>query len=188
MGVIVTREQIMENLLAQIRRSCGTTFAFYSRKFIMYLDLVQLLKTPKPDNDPRNTIRSPALFLYDGPGFGGGRTIWVQGARGQPAKRTMHVTIVIYAWRDNTIPGGGQTPYGASDAAGTITLYPLIEAVEAALDPEPNLPGYDLVAGSLTFGGLVTYAWIAGEGHTIPGDLDPSGIAMQTIPLQILIP
>lgn len=176
------REQIMNGLLAQLQSACGSTFQTYSRKFITWQDLCQMITTGS--GDPRQLPRSPALFLYDGVGFGGGRDNWSQqGSRGQPSKRTLYRTIVIYAWRP-----GGLTPSGPSADTGAISLHPLVEAVEAALDPEPNVPGFDAAVGQITLNGLVTYAWIEGDGHCIPGDIDPSGLAMQTIPLKILIP
>lgn len=177
-----TREQIMNALLAQLQSLCGTTFQYYSRKFIPYQDLVAMLTNPA--GDPAQAIRFPALFVYDGVGFGGGRDTWVQGNRGSPSKRTLYRTIVIYAWR----PGGG-TPTGPDASAGMSTLSPLVEAVENAIDPEPhNRSGMDMAVGATTFGGLVTYCWIEGDGHYIPGDIDPSGLAMATIPVKILVP
>lgn len=177
-----TREQIMNALLAQLQALCGQTFATYSRRFIMYQDLLQMLTTDSGDS--RQLIRSPALFLYDGVGFGGGRDVWVQGNRGSPSKRTLYRTIVLYAWRD-----GALTPAGPIAQTGAISMHPLVEAVENALDPEPhNLSGMDMAVGSTTLGGLVTYCWIEGDGHCIPGDIDPTGLAMQTIPVKILVP
>lgn len=177
-----TREQIMNALLAQLQSQCGTTFATYSRKFITWQDLTAMITTASGDD--RQVIRSPALFLYDGVGFGGGRDNWVQGNRGAPSKRTLYRTIVIYAWRS-----GALTPAGASADTGAISMHPLVEAVENAIDPEPhNLSGMDMAVGASTLGGLVTYCWIEGDGHCIPGDIDPSGLAMQTIPIKILVP
>jgi hypothetical protein len=176
------RDQIMDALLAQLQASCGDTFAYYSRKFIMWQDLAQMLTNPH--GDPRQLPRSPALFLYDGVGFGGGRDTWVQGNRGSPSKRTLHRTIVLYTWRD-----GGLTPTGPDASVGATSMWPLLESVENAIDPEPhNLSGMDMAVGSTTLNGLVTYCWIEGDGHCIPGDIDPSGLEMQTIPIKILIP
>lgn len=177
-----TREQIMNALLAQLQAACGSTFAYYSRKFIPWLDLTVMLTNPQ--GDPTQTIRFPALFLYDGVGFGGGRDTFVQGNRGAPSKRTLHRTIVVYAWR----PGGG-TPTGPDASIGVSSLTPLVEAIENAIDPlVHNLSGMDMAAGASTLGGLVTYCWIEGDVLYIPGDIDPSGLAMATVPVKILVP
>jgi hypothetical protein len=179
----VTREQIMNALLAQLQAKCGATFATYSRMFVTWQDLTAMLRSPPAASDPRQLPRQPALFLYDGIGFGGGKDEWEQPARGVPmtGKRTLHRTIVLYDWRP-----GSLTPGGAVAAAGAITMNPLIEAVENAF--QPDTLGVGAAVGSLTLGGLVQHAWIQGEGHMIPGDIDPTGLAMQTIPVRILIP
>ena len=190
-GPVAIRETIMQGIFDRIRTSCGSTFAFYSRKFITWVDLGQMITTPAPDRDPRQMPRAPALFLYDGFGFGdSGRQTWVQGARGQPAKRSMTPRVVIYGWRDsrgdpvlNTV-----SPAGASNGPGASYFYPLIEAVENAMDPEPNLAGFDSVAGSMTLNGIITFAWIEGSAEIVPGDIDPVGLGMATVPLRIVIP
>ena len=184
------RETIMQGLFDRIKKSCGATFAFYSRKFITWQDLGQMITSPATDRDPRQLPRAPALFLYDGFGFGGGRNTWTQGARGQPAKRSMTPTVVIYGWRDSRGEPvlNTPTPAGASNGPAASYFYPLMDAVEAAMDPEPNLPGFDALAGSITLNGIVTFAWIEGTGEIYPGDIDPIGLGMTTIPLRIVIP
>jgi len=188
--IMSIRETIMQGLFDRLKISCGTTFAYYSRKFINWADLGQMITTPSPDRDPRQLIRAPALFLYDGFGFGGGRNTWAQGARGQPAKRSMTPTVVIYGWRDSRGDPvlNSAAPSGASNAPGAPYFYPLIDAVEAAFDPEPNLPGFDSQAGSITLNGIATFAWVEGSGEIYPGDIDPIGLGMTTIPLRVVIP
>jgi hypothetical protein len=61
-------------------------------------------------------------------------------------------------------------------------LQPLIESVESAFAPD------DAVNGVLTLGGLAYNVWIEGEGIMISGDIDPTGLCMQVIPIRITIP
>ena len=77
---------------------------------------------------------------------------------------------------------------GASNGPGASYFYPLIEAVENAMDPEPNLAGFDSVAGSMTLNGIITVAWLEGSAEIVPGDIDPVGLGMATVPLRIVIP
>lgn len=169
-----TREQVMNALLARIQAVCGVAFATYSRRFQTYDDLVnQLTNSGGP--------AFPALYLYDGVGFGGGVDNWDQGATqgiATPVKVTLWRTVVIYALKPSA-----STPDGTDmTVPGASTLNPLIESVEAAfVDDTPSL-------GVMTLNGLVKRVWIEGDGFLIPGDIDQSGLAMQTIPVRILIP
>lgn len=163
-------DPIMDALLALLKTN-GDLFEYYSRKFVMFQDIPQMIANGQP-------VRQPACLLYDGPGFGGGRIRYENRGRG-PGKRTLNRTIVIYA----QIPGGG-TPGGKDiDTPGASPLYPLIEAIEATLEPSPSSS-----LGVITLGGLVTHCWIEGEGVIIPGDIDPDGQCMATIPVNIVIP
>jgi|SRR5579859_6399071 len=167
-------------LLAQLKSVCGSAFNTYSRAFIPWEELVQLIGS----NAPAGALPAfPALYLYDGAGFGaGGTDEWVQKGRGLNYIRTIERTIVLY----NRKAGGG-TPGGIpGDPAfspGSSILQPLVENVEAAMTTYDNK-----VTNYLTLGGLVHHCWIEGRGVMVPGDLDPSGLAMQTIPVKIMIP
>ena len=57
---VAIRETIMQGIFDRIRTSCGSTFAFYSRKFITWVDLGQMITTPAPDRDPRQMPRAQA--------------------------------------------------------------------------------------------------------------------------------
>lgn len=169
------REVIMQALLSRLQTKCGAAFATYSRRMQMYDDLIQQLQNG-------TAPKFPALYTYDGVGFGGGITRWDQGGQSiaGPVKRIMNVTLVIYALKPsaNTPNGPDMTDPGAVD------LYPLIELVEDALDDDSENNQY----GVLTLGGLCRRCWIEGEGFLIPGDIDTTGLTMQTIPVRILIP
>jgi hypothetical protein len=181
---MATREAIMDALLAQLEAACGSTFLTYDRKFVAYQDLIaQINGTRQQSLDPRQKLKFPALYLYEGVGFGGGKDEWVQRVQGVPmtGARTLHRTIVLYAYRP-----GSLLPGGAASYPGAVTMNPLIEAVENAFQPDTS--GIGSAKGTMTLGGLVQHCWIEGEGHMIPGDLDPSGLAMQTIPFRVLMP
>lgn len=169
---MAAREAIMDALLARAQTRCGATFGTYSRRFQMYDDLVQAITSG-------NAPKFPALYLYDGVGFGGGLDRWDQsGGVAVPGKRTMVRTIVIYA-----IKPKANTPDGADiSVAGASELHPLIESVEGIFEND------NFSFNTLTLGGLCRHCWIEGDGILIPGDIDPSGLAMQTIPVKILIP
>lgn len=174
-----TREQIMTALLARLQTQCGTTFKTYSRAFIMWEQLVQLIGTNSPA-----VPAFPALFTFEGMGFpSGGITDWTVKQRGTPGIRTLDVTIVLYARK-----AGAGTPSGiAGDPVnnpGSSVLNPLIEAVESAMQPDNK------VSNLLQLGNppLVYHCWIEGKGAMVPGDLDPCGLGMQTVPVRIMIP
>jgi hypothetical protein len=167
----VLYDPIMAALLTLLQTSCGSLFKTYSRRFMTWEDLQQQLSAT-------DAVRQPALYLYSGPGFGGGTTKYIQQGR-TPAKRIITRTIVLYA----QIPGGGLPGGIDSTTAGDAPFYPLIEAVESALEPADS----DSLA-TITLGGLVTHCWIEGDGVIVPGDIDPNGQGMATLPVTILIP
>lgn len=68
---------------------------------------------------------------------------------------------------------------GSPDAVPDAVLNPLIDAVEAALQPSPAI-------GAQTLGGLVVHCWIEGDILKEPGDLDDQAMAM--IPVRLLAP
>ena len=65
---------------------------------------------------------------------------------------------------------------------GGDVFYPLIEAIETALEPrvEPQ--------GALTLGGRVFHCWIEGNCLYVPGDIDPYGQGMAIVPVKIMLP
>lgn len=172
------RDLAMTALLAHVQAQCGTLFKTYSRRFVMWDDLVNMLA----QNAPQGTGLPPdfpALFVYDGIGFGGGVNTWRQTGDAKPPVRTFTVTLVAYARKTNA-----GTPEGADNQQiGMTILTPLVAAVEAAFQ-YVDAPSF----GTLTLGGLVRRAWLEGDGHSVPGDIDPSGLAMQTFPVKIMLP
>jgi len=170
-----TREQIMDALLAILQARLGAAgsnvIKSFARRFIMYEDFKNMMANG-------TSPALPALYLFDGTAFGGGVDAWEQRNPGTPDKRTMDRSIVIYA----TIPGAGSPSGPDGTTSGGHVLQPLIEAVEAGMAPD------NMVLNLLTLGGLCRHAWIEGQGFLVSGDVDPSGLCMQTIPVRILIP
>lgn len=166
-------EPIMDAVLALIEAGCGGAFQTYSRRFITYQDLIQVLQSANPQVVPQ-----PALYVYDGVGFGGGLTQYAQGGR-TPSNRTLLRTLVIYS----QLPGGNQPAGIDSTTPGADAIYDLIEKVEACFEPSPSSS-----LATINLGGLVTHCWIEGDGLIVPGDIDPNGQGMATLPLNILIP
>ncbi len=164
---------IMEALLARLQTKCGDTFQTYSRRFVMWENMAQMVMNGKAPVQP-------ALYLFDGVMMtGGGRINFERTAKSVPNKRLIERTIVIYA----QMPGGG-TPDGTdSETPGGDVFYPLQEAVEAAIEPDPGDSW-----GALTLGGLCEHCWIQGDGYMFTGDIDPNGQGMLTIPVRILVP
>jgi hypothetical protein len=167
----------MDALLAHFKAQCGTLFATYSRRFIDFEQLANILST----NPSAPDIPSfPALYLYDG---GTNAETWVStGRRGLPSKRYMRRHVIIYARR-----AGAGTPDGPIFSAGGPVIHPLIEAVEVAIEAPSVQPGGDAVS-NITLGGLVYDMVLEGQGILIPGDLDPSGLCMVTIPIRMTLP
>jgi hypothetical protein len=172
---MITREQIMVALLARIATVCGANFATYSRRFQTYTDLINMISIGSGD-----VPAFPALYLYDGIGFGeGGKDHWDRKAgQGAQVIRTINRTVVFYALKPSA-----NTPTGADiTVPGAIALNNLTEVVESAFAVD------DYQRNTMTLGGLVAHCWIEGIGEMIPGDIDPTGLTMQTIPVKILIP
>src|SRR6185369_6649100 len=142
--------QIMDALLAQLRTGCDTTFKTYSRRFIMWEQMAELIQQGKAP-------KQPALYLFDGVMMtGGGKINFERTARSVPNKREMERTIVIYA----QIPGGG-TPAGPNNTTpGGDIFYPLLESVENAIAEAPGVQ-----FGVQTLGGLVSQCWIEGDSY-----------------------
>ncbi len=176
-------EDIMNALLLWIQQHTGygtltPTFQSYARGIVMWeqLSMVQ-------NNNP--IIRQPALYLYDGVGFGGGKTRYEQKSRSLPVLRIISRTIVIYAkWPDPVgMPGGMGGGKGVLATGGGTIFHPLIQAVESAIET-PD----DFAQGTLTLGGLVSHCWVEGEGLLVSPDIDDNGQGMATLPVQILVP
>ena len=164
---------IMEALLALLQTRCGTTFKTYSRRMVMWEQLAQIQQSGT------SLIRQPALFLFDGVITGDSGTIrYERGALSVPAKREMQKSIVIYAQLPERPNASG---VDATTAGGDV-FYPLIEAIESALDPgvEPQ--------GVLTLGGLVFHCWIEGVSYMFTGDIDPEGQGMAIVPVKLMLP
>lgn len=175
-------EPIMNALLAYLQAQIPTnTFLTYRRGIVMWERLAEV-------QNGVPVIRQPALFLYDGPEFSGGKIDYRRSAsRATPVIRTMSRTIVIYA-RTPAAGGmaGGQIGGSAVQNVNTSQasfLHPLIEAVETALSTPDNPE-----TGTLTLGGLVAYCRHEGVGFQIPPDLDPEGQGMASLPIEIRLP
>lgn len=171
MTLPVTREQIMNALLAHLQADLGTTFKTYSRRFLTWEDVVNSYSQGTP-------LLQPALFLFDGVGLGGGIDTWEPRGRGNPSVVTLSRTIVIYA----QMVGGG-SPYGVDQTTpGGAVLHPLIESVMESLASD------DPSQGVFTLNGIVSHCWIQGESLIVTGELDAvGGQSMATIPLQIMM-
>ena len=103
----------------------------------------------------------PALFQVEPMEISQQRT-------GMFSKRTWKAFWVAYMRSDPT-----------DDAdIGTITANPLMDALERALVDTGPL-------GMQTLGGLISHAWIAGEGHKIPGDTVGQGMLVHPVSLRI---
>lgn len=105
----------------------------------------------------------PALFMEEGPG----ETVQHQG-QGLPGVHFLYVDMGFYA----------RLAEDKNVAPGTI-LNPLIDAIEAALAPDPD-------EEDQTLGGLVEYCRISGKIEKNEGLLD--GQASVVIPVEILVP
>jgi len=125
-------------------------------------------------------FRQPALFLFDGIGYGGGKTIYESRGRGMPKIRKVLRTIVVYA----QFPGTGTPsgPEGLQTMSGGTIFAPLVEAIEDVF----NRVDFDNAA--LTLNGLVSHIWIEGESHWLTGEIFPNGQGMFTVPINIVIP
>ena len=86
--------------------------------------------------------------------------------RGLPPRRQSAVELFLYV---NTAGDPGTAP--------AQRLNPILDAIEAALAPDP-------VSNVQTLGGLVTHAWIAGRIETDEGVLGDQAVAI--VPVEIL--
>lgn len=168
-----TYEPIMNALLAQLQAGLTPSpFRYMSRIFVAWEDLVQPGNPAIPSD-----FAQPALLLYDGVGFGGGKTRFEQRRRGLPPVRVLSRTIVVYA----QVPGGVVGNPSRTMAGGTV-FAPLSEAIEGVIGT-PDGEG-----ATNTLGGLVSHCWIEGDSWWLTGDVDPQGQGMMIVPVQIMIP
>jgi hypothetical protein len=160
-------------LLSFLQTQCGATFNYYSRRFMTWENM-------KEARQAGVGISQPALFVYEGVGFGGGKITYTPGGA-TPYKREMSVDLVVYA----QMTGGG-TPAGVNATdVGADVFYPLLESIQAAFDTT-ELNAYGMPR--INLGGVVQHCWIEGDVHLLVGDIDPDGQGMMTVPVKILIP
>lgn len=87
--------------------------------------------------------------------------------KGFPALVTLHAELWVYA-----------NSGGDSDAVPAVLMNPLMDAIEAALAPDP-------VTGFQTLGGTVSHCWIEGDVTTDEGLLGPQSVCI--VPVHILV-
>lgn len=167
-----TYEPIMNALLALLQAQLTPgTFRTFTRRYLPWETLVSDLGQ---GNQP---FVQPALILYDGVGFGGGKTRFEQRGRGRPPVRIISRTIIVYA----QLPGGS-TPSGVDrDTPAGSVFGPLSEAIEGVFLTTDS-------ENALTLGGLVSHCWIEGDSHWVTGDIDQYGQGLMTIPVQMMVP
>ncbi len=168
-------EPIMDGILQLLQNALMPgVFRYMARGIIPWEQVDQIISS-----NLTLPFRQPALFLFDGIGYGGGKTIYERHGRGTPAIRKLLRTIVVYA----QFPGTGTPsgPEGLQSISGGTIFAPLVEAVELALEPPPGEP-------TITLGGLISHAWIEGESHWLTGEIFPNGQGMFTVPINIIIP
>jgi hypothetical protein len=86
---------------------------------------------------------------------------------GLPPRWTLAVDLFVYARAPDDV------------TAATAVINPLLDAIEAALAPDP-------VTNAQSLGGLVAHCWIAGKVETDEGVL--GGQAVAIVPIEILVP
>ena len=105
-------------------------------------------------------VEQPALFQVQ-------RSETARRDAGLPSKWTLAVDLFLYA-------------HAADDATAAATVMnPLLDAIEAALAPDP-------VTNVQSLGGLAAHCWIAGKVETDEGVL--GGQAVAIVPIEILVP
>jgi hypothetical protein len=136
--------------------------AIYQALFDLVKDLSGFVTTSRRARLVKDVApeEQPALFMEEVPG----ETVSYQ-AQGLPADHLLYVELGFYA----------RLPEDKSVAPGTI-LNPLIDAIEAALAPDPD-------EEEQTLGGLVTYCRISGKIEKNEGLLD--GQASVVVPVEI---
>jgi hypothetical protein len=112
----------------------------------------------------------PACFLVQV------RNTKVQKPIGFPGKLTLTGYIILYF----QCPTPLIDPIGEETVLGATTLNTLLDAIDAAMQPD------NIVTGKLTLGGLVEHCWIEGQTDMDDGMYSQQGAAM--IPVNILVP
>jgi hypothetical protein len=143
----------------------------------IYLALLEKLKTAAdfqtvgrkavlpPELQPE---QMPALFLVQT------RQIAVPQPRGLPARWTLECDLLLYVYNGSTT----YEPVGKESVVPVTELNNLLDAVDAALAPDP-------ATGVQTLDGLVSHCWIEGEVQTDEGLLNPQAMAL--VPVKILV-
>ena len=106
------------------------------------------------------TVEQPALFQVQ-------KSETARREAGLPPKWTLAVDLFLYAHAPDDLT-----------AAATV-MNPLLDAIEAALAPDP-------VTNVQSLGGLAAHCWIAGKVETDEGVL--GGQAVAIVPIEILVP
>jgi hypothetical protein len=102
-----------------------------------------------------------------------------QRGRGTPATRTWEAFLVVY-FRNPDI--GGPNVDASTLTPGATIINPILEGIEAALEPPPVSPN------TQTLGGLVSHCWIEGITTVALGDVDTQGFGGCVVPVKILVP
>src|SRR5258707_13440746 len=109
----------MNGLLALLQNALVPgTFRYMARGIIPWEQIDQMIST-----NITLPFRQPALFLFDGIGYGGGNTQYQRRGRGKPPKPVLHPTALAYRqFPSNGTPGG---PTRAGPSGGTTLLPPV---------------------------------------------------------------
>lgn len=156
----IDREAIYDAVLARWTTYAGDSFNTITRRWRSIWD------------DPNARLSSlPLLVQWEG----NEGVLWNN--RGIGRILTLRLAVEIYAKIPDSLTG----PPGIPDktTAGSAVINPLLDALDAALEPD------DSQTGTLTLGGLVIDCRIEGEIVKAFGDEDPSGLCGAIVPLLI---
>jgi hypothetical protein len=109
------------------------------------------------------TAMQPAVFQVE-------KNERVERTRGLPAKYHLAADIVIYV----------QSGINDTSVIPSIALNGLLDAIDAAMQPNPGDP-----LNNQTLGGLVEHAWINGETLIFEGTLQGQSVAI--VPIQMYV-
>jgi hypothetical protein len=149
---MTNREAIYLALLAKLKAAAD--FRTVGRKAVL-----------PPELQPE---QMPALFVVQT------RQTAVPQPRGLPARWTLECDLLLYVYNGNVT----QEPTGEESVVPATELNQLLDALDAALAPDP-------ASGVQTLGGLVSHCWIEGEVQTDEGLLSPQ--AMAVVPVKVLV-
>lgn len=149
---VPAREDIMKALFALLKQAQG--FTTYSRKMAFPQDV--------------KSANMPCLIMYEG------NETNTNPVGDAPPVNKIHVHAIIYA------ANPPKTKWSPDDPCGASLLNPLLDAVEAALSPDP-------VTARIDLGGLVYRVLFDDEQTTIKdvGDTDANGFGIAIIPIRI---